>query len=464
MNIIEAYTILRNKLIIVLVGIPGCGITKTAGYLSSKIQLPIINQTDYYKKDYKNMMQVSDTLNINNWDSPDAIDWDEFNKDVIEDGSEGIIVIMHNITKEFFQFEPDVCIELTINDDTCIGQKKLILKKENPNIPNKVVRLIYDNITLPEYNKSLENIEFDNKYTVQSNTKHDKLANTISKLIFNKIKNFFNDTNNHDKMIKVFSNQDNTKRLETIHKQYNDWLDKIDETSLKEDKDTSHFSGEISEALTSDALVSSSMSDEENSEKKIYAYSTKIESTVSITPINNSSKITTSKTSKTSKKEDENFLVSPNIPEESPSKPETSEESPSKSETSEESPSKPETSEESPSKPETSEESPSKPETSEESSSKPETSEESPSKPETSEESSSKPKTSEESSSKPETSEESSSKPETSEESSSKPKTSEEDDDFNFFEEFDGDKLDNLFENNTRIEIDDFSYEISPFK
>ena len=339
MNIIEAYTILRNRLIIVLVGIPGCGITKTAGHLSKRIQLPIINQSDYYKKDFSNMMQVSDNLNINNWDSPNAIEWEEFNKDVIEDGSDGIIVVMHNITKEFLQFEPDVCIQLTISDDICIGQKKSILKKENPTISNKIVRLIFNNITLPEYQKSLVNIHFDNEYTVQGNTKHDKLANTIMKLVFNKIKNYFFDINNHEKMIKVFSQEKYTKqKLEIIHKQYNDWLDKMDESILEHDKDTSHFSEQIS-----DALVSSSFLDEEFDTNKTYSYSTKIESEVSITPLK------TLKPNKTKTSEDSssvNILISPNIPEESPSKPETSTESLTKSptETPTETPTKPEAS------------------------------------------------------------------------------------------------------------------------
>jgi uridine kinase len=88
MNIVEEYINRNKQLVILISGFSGSGKTVLSRSLlkdinrnNKKYEFTFLNLNDFFKSEdeYKDIIEVGD-LKVVDWDSPDSINWSEFNK------------------------------------------------------------------------------------------------------------------------------------------------------------------------------------------------------------------------------------------------------------------------------------------------------------------------------------------------------------------------------------------------
>jgi hypothetical protein len=134
MNIVEAYIKFNKQLVIFVSGISGCGKTALAKNISKDFKLPLIDQFDYYKKDYDVKSVLSDETELINWDSDDAMDWTKLNEDIEKQKTTGIIVTGFALTNKI-TVKPDYHIHVSMSKQNCIERRQEFLKKYQDKYP-----------------------------------------------------------------------------------------------------------------------------------------------------------------------------------------------------------------------------------------------------------------------------------------------------------------------------------------
>jgi len=129
MNIVEAYIKFKGQLLIFISGLPGCGKLTLAKKIASDFKLKLIDQFDYYKKDYDVKVTLPDGTIIINWYTDDAVDWDKFNKDLNEFKKTGLIVVGFSLPEDKIKTEVDFHMHLNISKQVCMDKRKVFLEK-----------------------------------------------------------------------------------------------------------------------------------------------------------------------------------------------------------------------------------------------------------------------------------------------------------------------------------------------
>jgi len=132
-TVLDAYFKVYGQFILAITGIPGCNKKKVAYELSKHFNAKLIDQFEYYKKDYSEIITISGKgvhEDIINWDADDAIDWNRFNEEVNKYASTSKIIILgFNLKPDLIKFNIDYNVYLNINKGDCI--KKRIKKIES---------------------------------------------------------------------------------------------------------------------------------------------------------------------------------------------------------------------------------------------------------------------------------------------------------------------------------------------
>jgi guanylate kinase len=171
MNIVEEYINRNKQLVILISGFSGSGKTVLARSLlkdinrnNKKYEFSFLNLNDFFKSEdeYKNIVEVGD-LKVVDWDSPDSINWEGFNKEVNKVKSNGVIVSGFAFPKDKISFEVDFHIHLKISKDDLIKNR---VEYANEKLDDKTSRIseigeeiekrILNKVTFPHYLKSLE--------------------------------------------------------------------------------------------------------------------------------------------------------------------------------------------------------------------------------------------------------------------------------------------------------------------
>lgn len=129
MNIVEAYIKFKGQLLIFISGLPGCGKLTLAKKIAQDFKLKLIDQFDYYKKDYDVKVTLPDGTIVINWYTDDAVDWDKFNKDLNEFKKEGLIVVGFSLPEDKIKTNIDFHIHLNISKQVCMDKRKIFLEK-----------------------------------------------------------------------------------------------------------------------------------------------------------------------------------------------------------------------------------------------------------------------------------------------------------------------------------------------
>ncbi|ARF11005.1 AAA domain protein [Hokovirus HKV1] len=209
MNILEAYIKVYNQFIVVISGISGCKKTKVAREISKLLNIPFINQFEYYKSDYNKEITIkhkNNEIKIIDWDNPEAIDWDQFNNDVNNLKSKGLVISCSNVDPKFINFNINYQIHLSMSKKTCIEKRINFLEKKKGNdLYNDDYKLLENNMfktkmyeyTFPNYDNIIKNMKI-NKFINTSDLTDEQIIDTIWDIIISYIQITMDNFNKSD--------------------------------------------------------------------------------------------------------------------------------------------------------------------------------------------------------------------------------------------------------------------------
>lgn len=137
MNIIEAYIKYKGQLLLLISGLSGCGKLNLGKELADIFNITLIDEFNYYKKNYNEKIKLSNGDEIINWYTDDAIDWDRFNKDIDREKKNGVIVIGFSLPEDKIESSSDYHIHLNIPKQVCLEKRKIFLEKHKDTYPDE---------------------------------------------------------------------------------------------------------------------------------------------------------------------------------------------------------------------------------------------------------------------------------------------------------------------------------------
>lgn len=200
-NIVEQYINKNKQLIILISGFSGSGKTLLAKNIERDFKLKFINLNNFYKKDYKQIVELSEDVKVIDWDNPDAIDWDKFNKKINDIKNDGIVVSGFCFPDDKLDFKFDYHIYLKISKEKLIKNRHEFLEENKDNPLNEIKDtdielLILNKLTYKHYLevKDKSTYTFSTDTTNQSpDETYDEIFNylikQIDKNIYHKDKN-----------------------------------------------------------------------------------------------------------------------------------------------------------------------------------------------------------------------------------------------------------------------------------
>jgi hypothetical protein len=181
MNIVEAYIKENKQMVLLISGFSGSGKTIISRSLlkdinkSNKEKVTFLNLNDFLKSEseYKNVIEVGE-LKVIDWDSPDAVNWEEFNKKVNEIKNEGVIVSGFAFPKDKINFKVDLHIHLKMLKDDLIKNRADFTAEKIDDKTSRVAEIgeemekrILNKITFPHYLNSLQTSAFNKMINVK---------------------------------------------------------------------------------------------------------------------------------------------------------------------------------------------------------------------------------------------------------------------------------------------------------
>jgi len=184
-NIVEQYINKNKQLIILISGFSGSGKTILAKNIERDFKLKFINLNNFYKKDYKEIVELREDVKVIDWDNPDAIDWDKFNKKINEIKDSGIVVSGFCFPDDKLDFNPDYHIYLKISKEKLIKNRHEYLEENKDNPLNEIKDtdielLILNKLTYKHY----LDIKDKSTYTFSTDTSNQSPDETYDE-IFN---------------------------------------------------------------------------------------------------------------------------------------------------------------------------------------------------------------------------------------------------------------------------------------
>jgi len=192
MNIVQAYIKFKGQLVIYISGIMGCGKTTLAKHISDDFKIKMIDQIDYYKKDYNVKYKLPDGVDVINWYTDDAIDWDKLNDDINKMKVNGLIVVGMSFPKDIVG-EPDYHIHLNISKNECVTKRTEHIKsnkdkyeEEYKLIGSVTEKLKMNQLIFPYYLESTKKAKvnkFININELEDNSVYDVAFDALIELI-----------------------------------------------------------------------------------------------------------------------------------------------------------------------------------------------------------------------------------------------------------------------------------------
>lgn len=136
-NIVDKYIEMVGQFIILISGLPGCGKQELGENLERDLKFKLLNTYHYYKPDYDEKIGLIDAetgeeIQVINWYTDNAIDWDKLNDDINKYKKNGVIVIGMSLPKDKINSESDYHIHLNISKQTSMEKiQKYITKHQD---------------------------------------------------------------------------------------------------------------------------------------------------------------------------------------------------------------------------------------------------------------------------------------------------------------------------------------------
>jgi adenylate kinase family enzyme len=220
MNIVEAYIKFNGQLVVLISGLPGCGKTGLGKSVARDFKIKLIDQYNYYKKDYDNKTTLPDNTTIVNWYTDDAIDWDKFNEDINAEKKSGVVVIGVSLPEDKLSFHPDTHIHLKISKQQCLEKRKVYLENNKDEYPEEyellhtpAEKLKMNLLIFPYYLETIKK-EKINKFININEIEDDKIYDEVFDYLINLIQNYLNSPIS-ETTPKVTKTSENTSKPQT---------------------------------------------------------------------------------------------------------------------------------------------------------------------------------------------------------------------------------------------------------
>ena len=151
MNIVEAFVKIKGHLIILISGLSGSGKTKLGKNISGLFNMKLINEKDYLKKDYNKQEILPNNVKIINWDSDDIYDWDNLNRDVLEQSKKGVIVVGSAFPVNKLGFTADFHIHIKLSKQNILKRRLEHSERHKKKYDNSLQQIIFNSFTYPYY-------------------------------------------------------------------------------------------------------------------------------------------------------------------------------------------------------------------------------------------------------------------------------------------------------------------------
>jgi len=224
MNIIEAYILFNEKLIIIISGMSGCGKTFIAKNISEQFNLNYIDQSKYYKPKYSNSVTLPNGRSVINWYSDDAVDWDKLNNDVNNTKSNGIIIVGFAFPQDKIKFVPDFHINISLSKNKCIDNRKLFIERHKDDLPEQYKQFdpVLEKIKINQlefpYFIDIKKRSIINKFINANDINKEDLLDQVWDYLINKIQEFVNwfNANRFNEWNKNKKNNNNSTDINSV--------------------------------------------------------------------------------------------------------------------------------------------------------------------------------------------------------------------------------------------------------
>lgn len=279
MNIVQAYKKFIGQLIIIISGMSESGRSELAKNISEDFEMKIIQQNDYYIKNYSKEIELPNGVKTINWFNDDAYDWVKLNEDVTKNKTHGIIIVGICFPNNKLKFEVDYHIQLSIKKSVLLDRMEKLLEKNKDKYPEKYeemnsgkLKLIFNQLSYPYFLNSAQ-VSTINKFinaTEMSNEQiydiiFDYLIQDIEKKVYNIPKKTINKILYEKKKQKKYKIDEN-KEDDEADDEEEDYEEDEDKDEEDEDKDEEKDTSSLIE--TTDSLETT-ISDKNNNESSI---------------------------------------------------------------------------------------------------------------------------------------------------------------------------------------------------
>lgn len=190
-NIVEVYKEFNGQLIILISGLSGCGKSVIGKNINNDFDIDMIDVNKYYKVDFNEKIKLPNNIEIINYDTDNAIDWDKLNTDVNNKKQKGVVVVGPVFPTDKLAFVPDYHIHLKISKQRLRDKRTEYLEKHGTDSYNKSNELLKINsVTYPYYLDTLHRMKI-NKFVdvteLTSDRTYDLVFDEIIKYIDDKV-------------------------------------------------------------------------------------------------------------------------------------------------------------------------------------------------------------------------------------------------------------------------------------
>jgi adenylate kinase family enzyme len=203
MNILEAYIRFKNQLIIIISGPSGSGKTSIAKNLAKAFNIKYINQFQYYKPDYNEMIPRPDGTEILNYNNDDALDWINFNQKVDEYSKSGVIISAFTLPHDKINFRVDYHVHLSVSKQSYINIRNKYLTEHKDKYPDEYAEIDTDiyrwkiNRNYSYYLESAKKMHISKYINISDSNSNEEIFNIlwddiINNYIFNYVEKFKN--------------------------------------------------------------------------------------------------------------------------------------------------------------------------------------------------------------------------------------------------------------------------------
>lgn len=185
-NVVEKYIENKKQLIILISGFSGSGKTMLARNIERDFKINFLNLNDFYKKDYENIVDLGNDIKVNDWDNPDAVDWEMFNKKVNELNT--VVISGFGFPNNLIDFKPDFHIYVKISKQKLIENRQKFKEDHENNQVNdiqdpKIELLILNNLSYKHFMYIKENSTYTYSVDVSEKNQDESYDDVFEYLI-----------------------------------------------------------------------------------------------------------------------------------------------------------------------------------------------------------------------------------------------------------------------------------------